>query len=110
MPNLLWDACHFHCITKLEKKKRKVPWTMATQGMHSKNSFENIIIHATRCRKQNFFGVQNFTKMRKKKSGYILSQDSQFLRKYSQILKKTIQKSFSPHMDSNLSLVAFSKN
>ncbi len=67
---------------------------MATQGLHSKNSFENIVIHTTRYLKQNWFGVQNFTKMRKKIRGYILSQDSQFLRKYTQILKKNNWKEF----------------
>jgi hypothetical protein len=47
--------------------KEKEKWTMATQELHSKNSFENIVIHTTRCLKQNFFRVQNFIKMRKKK-------------------------------------------
>jgi len=108
MPNLLWDACHFGCITRLGKKRKKFQWTMATQGLHSINSFENIVIHTTRCLKQNFFGVQNFTKMRKKKGGgvYFVTRLSVF-EKILPNFEKKIKNSFSPHVESNFSLVAF---
>jgi len=44
MPNLLWDACHFGCITKLGKKRKKVPIDyMATQGLHSKIPLKTLL-------------------------------------------------------------------
>jgi hypothetical protein len=71
-----------------KKKGKKFQWTMATQGLHTKNSFENIVIHTTRCLKQNVFGGAKFHQNEEKLRRYILSQDSQFLRKYHQIFKK----------------------
>ncbi len=110
MPNLLRDACHFGCITKLEKKKReKVPMDYGHSGAaYKKFLWKHCYSHNKMSQAECFWGCKISPKWGKIKEVYFVTRFSVFEKVSPNFQKKKQLKRVFHHMWTLiLSLVAF---